>query len=95
VGWVQVSGVKFTYNANEDVGMRIVNAWVQLPEQTPLKRAAPTLTWVLVDPERDYTVSTISYVAKGGDGYTVLANAQDVQTAVLTAENVNSTTRVH
>jgi hypothetical protein len=86
---VQVSGLKFTYNVNEDVGMRVVNAWVQLPQPTPLKRAAPTLAWVLVDPERDYTISTISYVANGGDGYTVLAaNAQDVQTSVLTAENV-------
>jgi hypothetical protein len=74
--------------------MRIVNAWVQdsaiAAATTTTKRAT---TWTLVDPERDYSLTTISYISSGQDGYAVIpANAQNVQTTVRTAENVRRLT---
>lgn len=70
--------------------MRIVNVWVQ---DSAIAAAATTTqratTWTLVDPERDYSLTTISYISSGQDGYAVIpANAQNVQTTVRTAENV-------
>jgi hypothetical protein len=76
--------------------MRVVNAWVQdsaiaAATTATAKRAT---TWSLVDPERDYSLTTISYVSSGQDGYAVIpANAQNVQTTVRTAENVRRASR--
>ena len=73
--------------------MRIVNAWVQDSAIADAAAAAATpqraATWSLVDPERDYSLTTISYISSGQDEYAVIpANAQNVQTTVRTAENV-------
>ncbi len=75
--------------------MRVVNAWVQdsaiAAAATTTTTAKRATTWSLVDPERDYSLTTISYVSSGQDGYAVIpANAQNVQTTVRTAENVHS-----
>jgi hypothetical protein len=81
--------------------MRIVNAWVRVaaspkvptnPALAGKRLDEPYLTskqWELVDPERVYTATTISFLSSGLDGYSSLSdNALDLQTPGLTADSV-------
>ncbi len=81
--------------------MRIVNAWVRVAASpkvpTNSALAAKRLDepfgtgkqWELVDPERVYTATTISFLSSGLDGYSSLSdNALDLQTPGLTADSV-------
>lgn len=54
---LQVSGLKFSYNSQNPAGQRITS--VTLPDGTPINRAAT------------YTVAANSFIATGGDGFTV------------------------
>ena len=60
-GFLQVSGVSFTFDPARPAGQRIVRVLVN---GEPL------------DPERRYTLATNSYTAAGGDGYAMLATAK-------------------
>jgi hypothetical protein len=81
--------------------MRIVNAWVRVAA-SPKVPTDPALAakrqdelyrttkqWELVEPERVYTATTISFLSSGLDGYSSLSdNALDLQTPGLTADSV-------
>ena len=60
-GFLQVSGVSFTFDPARPAGQRIVRVLVN---------------GELLDPERRYTLATNSYTAAGGDGYAMLATAK-------------------
>jgi 5'-nucleotidase len=60
-GFLQVSGVSFTFDPGRPPGQRVVEARVG---------GAP------LDPERAYTLATTSYTAQGGDGYRMLVSAK-------------------
>jgi 5'-nucleotidase len=60
-GFLQVSGVSFTFDPTRPAGQRVVRVLVN---GEPL------------DPERRYTLATNSYTAAGGDGYAMLATAK-------------------
>ncbi|ELR13875.1 5'nucleotidase [Acanthamoeba castellanii str. Neff] len=60
----QVSGLRFTWNAYEAVGTRVVDAWVEVSRGT----------WRLLDPNTSYSVTTIDYLGRGGDGYSVFVD---------------------
>jgi 2',3'-cyclic-nucleotide 2'-phosphodiesterase (5'-nucleotidase family) len=60
-GFLQVSGLTFTFDPTRPVHQRVVRVLVG---GEPL------------DPERRYTVATNSYTAQGGDGYAMLATAK-------------------
>ena len=62
--FLQVAGLNFTWNPHQPVGSRIVDVWIEtLPG-----------TWQLLDPTRNYSIATVDYTAKGGDGYTMIGH---------------------
>ncbi len=63
---LQVSGLEFSYNSANPAGQRITG--VTLPDGTPLDRSAT------------YTVAANSFIATGGDGFTVFKEAQNPNT---------------
>jgi 2',3'-cyclic-nucleotide 2'-phosphodiesterase (5'-nucleotidase family) len=60
-GFLQVSGVRMVYDARGAAGARAREVTVD---------GAP------LDPDRVYTVATIDYLARGGDGFTVFGQAR-------------------
>ena len=63
---LQVSGLKFSYNTANPAGQRITG--VTLPNGTPIDRGAT------------YSVAANSFLATGGDGFTVFKEGVDPQT---------------
>ncbi len=63
---LQVSGLEFSYNSTNPAGQRITG--VTLPDGTPVDRGAT------------YTVAANSFIATGGDGFTVLMEGQNPET---------------
>jgi hypothetical protein len=59
----QISGLKFSWNSNQDVGWRVVNAWSIDSEG----RAE------LINNNTRYSLSMLDFMAKGGDGYTIFS----------------------
>lgn len=59
---LSVSGLSFTWSASQPAGQRIVEILVN---------GAP------IDPAADYTVTANSFIAAGGDNFTVLINGRD------------------
>jgi len=57
----QISGMKFTFDANKLPGQRIVEA---------------TVGGKRIDPNATYTLATSSFLVGGGDGYTMLKDAK-------------------
>ncbi len=55
---LQISGLRYTWSASKPVGEKVID--IQLPDGTPLK------------PDAEYTVTVNSFLADGGDGFTVL-----------------------
>ncbi|GLB60273.1 5'-nucleotidase C-terminal domain-containing protein [Cytobacillus sp. NCCP-133] len=66
-GFLQVSGMKYTYDSSKPVGERVVSVEV---EETPGEFAA-------LDDSKTYTVATNAFTAKGGDSYAVFAQAYE------------------
>ncbi len=62
-GFAQYSGVKLTYNSENEVGHRLVQAKVNGIE---------------IDDHKTYTVASSAYSIKGGDGLTILADGNRV-----------------
>jgi 2',3'-cyclic-nucleotide 2'-phosphodiesterase (5'-nucleotidase family) len=62
-GFLQVSGLAFTFDPTRPPGARVQRVLV---DGRPL------------DPERRYTLATNSYLARGGDGYAMLATAKQL-----------------
>ena len=63
---LQVSGLEFSYNSTNPAGQRITS--VTLPDGTPVDRNAT------------YTVAANSFIATGGDGFTVFKEGQSPET---------------
>ncbi|MEJ7842370.1 MAG: 5'-nucleotidase C-terminal domain-containing protein [Rubrobacter sp.] len=63
---LQVSGLKFSYNSTNPAGQRVTG--VTLPDGTPVDRNAT------------YTVAANSFIATGGDGFTVFKEGQNPET---------------
>ncbi|MDQ3382091.1 MAG: 5'-nucleotidase C-terminal domain-containing protein [Actinomycetota bacterium] len=63
---LQVSGLEFSYNSTNPAGQRVTG--VTLPDGTPVDRNAT------------YTVAANSFIATGGDGFTVFKEGQNPQT---------------
>jgi 2',3'-cyclic-nucleotide 2'-phosphodiesterase (5'-nucleotidase family) len=66
-GYLQVSGIRVTYDPRQPIGQRVVSVEVD---------GAP------LDPARIYTVAVPDYVAGGGDGITALRDARVLVDAV-------------
>jgi len=67
-GFLQVSGLRFSFDPNLEVGSRVTKVEV-------LNEAGE---YVAIDPEAVYSVATLNFLRTGGDGYTVFAeNAID------------------
>ncbi len=65
----QISGLKFSWNSNQDVGWRVVDAWSIDSEG----RAE------LINNNTRYSLSMLDFMAKGGDDYTIFStNATNV-----------------
>ncbi|CAA9453977.1 MAG: 5'-nucleotidase [uncultured Rubrobacteraceae bacterium] len=63
---LQISGLEFSYNSQNPAGSRITS--VTLPDGAPLDRGAT------------YTVAANSFIATGGDGFTVFKEGQNPTT---------------
>ncbi len=63
---LQVSGLKFSYNPANPVGQKVTS--VTFPDGTPIDRTAT------------YTVAANSFIATGGDGFTVFKEGTNPQT---------------
>ncbi|WP_394138203.1 5'-nucleotidase C-terminal domain-containing protein [Cytobacillus oceanisediminis] len=66
-GFLQVSGMKYTYDSSQPVGERVVSVEV---EETPG-------VFTALDESKTYTVATNAFTAKGGDSYAVFAKAYE------------------
>lgn len=63
-GFLQVSGLKFTYDSRKLVGERVLTVEVNEGGK-----------YVPLDPNKTYVVATNTFTAKGGDGYTMFEKA--------------------
>ena len=63
---LQVSGLKFTYDSTKPAGRKITT--ITLPDGAPIDRTAT------------YTVTANSFIATGGDGFTVFKNGRNPET---------------
>ncbi len=68
--FLQVSGLKFSFDSREPVGSRIKS--VELLNGTPIAKDATT-----------YTATVNDFMSNGGDGYTILADGQGVSREVM------------
>ncbi|WP_257391746.1 bifunctional metallophosphatase/5'-nucleotidase [Mesobacillus jeotgali] len=64
-GFLQVSGLKFTYESSLPAGQRVKS--IEVKEDG--------VNYVTIDPGKMYTVATNTFTAKGGDGYDVFGKA--------------------
>lgn len=60
---LQISGFKYTWDANLPVGQKVVN--ILLPDGST------------IDPNKTYTVTANAFLSGGGDGFTVFTKAQN------------------
>lgn len=63
-GFLQVSGMKFTYDSTKEAGSRVVSMQVKQGD-----------VYADIQPDQMYAVTTNNFTAKGGDGYDVFAQA--------------------
>lgn len=64
-GFLQVSGLKFTYDSSQPVGQRVKSIDVK----------EDGVNYVPLAPNKTYVVATNTFTAKGGDGFTAFAKA--------------------
>jgi hypothetical protein len=60
VAFLQVSGLNFTYNKDEEVGLRVVDVYVEVANGV----------WEFLDMNKAYSVATIDFLYMGGLGFT-------------------------
>lgn len=65
-GFLHVAGMKYTFDSSKEVGSRIQSVQVQDGNND---------SYTTLDNNKTYTVATNYFTAKGGDGYTVFAEA--------------------
>lgn len=96
--FLQVSGLRFTWNRKEDIGMRVVDVWVLMPAQAkslddaePAERQAVVpRQWERLQMEQTYSITVNDWVAGGFDGYTMIPQyATDVVRTESTMETVH------
>ncbi|WP_411342605.1 5'-nucleotidase C-terminal domain-containing protein [Paenibacillus sp. WLX1005] len=66
-GFPNVAGMKFTYDSNRPSGQRLLSVSVQIGPNR----------YVPLNTQANYRIATNVYMAKGGDGHTVLQNAYE------------------
>lgn len=65
-GFLQVSGLNYTYDSSEAAGERVQDVTLNQDGD-----------WVALDESETYVIATNAFTAKGGDGYEVFADAYD------------------
>jgi hypothetical protein len=74
-----VAGLNFTWNPALPVGQRVVDVWVEVDEGE----------WAILDHQRFYSITTLDFLANGGDSYEDLAaKAIKPTSALITAATV-------
>ncbi|MFC3886010.1 5'-nucleotidase C-terminal domain-containing protein [Bacillus songklensis] len=66
-GFLQVSGLKFTYDSRKPVGEKVITVEVKEKDGN----------YVPLDDAKHYFVATNTFTAKGGDGYTMFKKAYE------------------
>ncbi|ELR14073.1 protein kinase domain containing protein [Acanthamoeba castellanii str. Neff] len=61
--FLSVAGLKFTWNPTLPVGQRVVDVWVEGGDGK----------WGILDHQQYYSITTLDFIAKGGDSYEELA----------------------
>ncbi|WP_394218236.1 5'-nucleotidase C-terminal domain-containing protein [Halobacillus trueperi] len=65
-GFLQVSGLNYTYDSSKDAGARVEEVKVNQDGE-----------WIALNDSETYVIATNAFTAKGGDNYDVFANAYD------------------
>lgn len=74
-----MAGLRFTWNPSLPVGQRVVDVWVQRSDGG----------WAILDHQQYYSLTTLDFVAQGGDSYEILAEtALDADSTQMTASTV-------
>jgi len=58
-GFMDISGMVFSFNRNNEVGKKIINI---------------NINGIELDDEKEYTISTLDFIFAGGDGYSMLTS---------------------
>lgn len=72
-GFLQISGMKFTFDSSKPVGERVVSVEVEEEEGV----------FTALDETKEYTIVTSDFTARGGDGYTVFEKAYKTRSLSL------------
>ncbi len=76
----QVSGVRFRFDPERPAGRRVVEAWLEGTGERIVRKGA------VVDPDATYSVTANNFMAAGGSGYDVLADAGGTDTGLVDSE---------
>jgi 2',3'-cyclic-nucleotide 2'-phosphodiesterase (5'-nucleotidase family) len=82
-GLVQVSGLKFKFNYNQPAHSRILGDVIDLRTNRP------------IDPAATYTIVVNSFMASGGDEYTLLPECPQVDTYIVDIDFLSNYVRTH
>lgn len=74
------AGLRYTFDAGLPAGKRLISATIQDENGK----------WYPVEPDRVYAIGTLSYLAEGGDGYSLLTKLNWNDTGVLVRDGVKA-----
>jgi 5'-nucleotidase len=79
-GLGQVSGIRYRFDPTRPAGRRVVDAWFEGSGEPIIRDGAA------IHPEATYSVTANNFMASGGSGYDVLAEATGTSTGLVDSE---------
>jgi 2',3'-cyclic-nucleotide 2'-phosphodiesterase/3'-nucleotidase/5'-nucleotidase len=79
-GLGQVSGIRYRFDPTRPAGRRVVDAWLEGSGEPIIRDGAA------IHPEATYSVTANNFMASGGSGYDVLAEATGTSTGLVDSE---------
>jgi len=76
----QVSGIRYSFDPTRPAGHRVVDAWLEANGEPVVRDGA------VVHPDAIYSVTANNFMASGGSGYDVLAEATGTSTGLVDSE---------
>ncbi|KAF7995280.1 hypothetical protein HCN44_004752 [Aphidius gifuensis] len=86
--FLQLSGIKVTYNLENPFGSRVVSAQIRCSQcRVP--------HFEDIDHNKNYTAITTAYFGAGGDGYTMFQNLESMSLNIINAEILSQFIQIH
>ncbi|HET6342512.1 MAG TPA: 5'-nucleotidase C-terminal domain-containing protein, partial [Gemmatimonadota bacterium] len=76
----EVSGIRYRFDPTRPEGRRVLDAWLEEGGEAVVRDGAA------VDPDATYSVTANNFMASGGSGYDVLAEAEGTSTGLVDSE---------